>query len=136
MKRIIILITLTLITFSCKNKEENKELETVKTEVPETSINKAVKIYNGDFMYLADAAVLKGKDFIYAVELDKKMQELADRVRPVKQSDFDMVPVAVKGFLSPKAAGEEGWDEVLTITEIVMVGKAPSKVDIKLEGKK
>ena len=94
------------------------------------------KIYRGDFIYLGDAAVLKGNKFIYGVTLDEMATELADKVKSVKESDFDMVPVAVKGSINRKPEGVEGWDEIITITEIVLVGSKPSKIDIKLEEKK
>ena len=132
MKKIVFITFLSIVAISCKNKEE-KSLETESTV--EISINED-KIYKGDFVYLADAAVLKGDKFIYGVTLDDMATELANRVKPVKESDYDMVPVAVKGSVSPKPEGQEGWDEILTITEIVMVGKSPSKIDIKIEEKK
>ena len=133
MKKIALLIALSIITFSCKNTEEEKVSET--TNVEKTVDVKEI-IYKGDFVYLADAAVLKGENFIYGVTLDKKMHELANKVRPVKTTDYDMVPVAVKGVISKKSSDEEGWDEIITITEIIMVGTKPSKIDIKLEDKK
>jgi len=122
MKKIVFLITLSIITFSCKNTEEKSTSEG--------------EIYKGDFIYTADAAVLKGDKFIYGVTLDDMATKLANLVKPAKKSDFDMVPVAVKGIVSPKPEGEEGWPEVLTITEIVVVGTKPSEIDIKLEDKK
>ena len=71
------------------------------------------------------------------VQADKTEDEtLADKVKAVKSSDFDMVPVAVKGKVSQKPEGQEGWDEILTITEIVIVGSKPSKIDVKIEEKK
>lgn len=136
MKKITFLILLSVIVFSCKNNEEkssdkmNESDATVEINVSED------KIYKGDFIYITDAAVLKGEKFIYGVTLDEMTSELADRVKSVKESDFDMVPVAVKGVISPKPEGQEGWDEIITITEIVMVGNKPSKIDIKIEEKK
>ena len=62
--------------------------------------------------------------------------ELAKQVAPVKETEFDMVEVAVKGIITPKPEGQEGWDEILTIKEIVMVSKTPSKIDIKIEDSK
>ncbi len=136
MKKIVFLTLLSIITFSCKNNEE-KSTEKVDESNAAVEINISEdKIYKGDFIYLADAAVLKGDKFIYGVTLDEMATELANRVKSVKESDFDMVPVAVKGTINPKPEGEEGWDEIITITEIVMVGKKPSKIDIKLEEKK
>ena len=79
---------------------------------------------------------LKGDNFIYGVSIDELSKQLAERVKEVKVSDFDMVPVAVKGKISQKQEGQEGWDEILTITEIVLVGNSPSKIDVKIEEKK
>ena len=133
MKKIVFIAFLSIVTFSCKNKEE-KTPETVSDGV-EINISED-KIFKGDFIYLADAAVLKGDKFIYGVTLDEMATELSNKVKSVKESDFDMVPVAVKGIVSKKPEGQEGWDEILTITEIVMVGNKPSKIDIKIEEKK
>ena len=77
------------------------------------------KFTEGDFIFLEDAAVLKGDKFIYGVTIDDLSKQLADKVKASKSSDFDMVPVAVKGNVSQKPEGQEGWDEILTITEIV-----------------
>ncbi len=63
-------------------------------------------------------------------------EELAKRVKPVKRDEFDMVPVVVKGTLKNKEEGEEGWNEILTITEIVSVSDTPSEADVKIEEKK
>ena len=135
MKKIAFLIALTIITFSCKNSEEKNSDKLIDSE-PKKEVSFEGKIYKGDFIYTVDAAVLKGDNFIYGVTLNDMATELANRVKPVKESDFDMVPVAVKGIVSPKPEGVEGWPEILTITEIVMVSNKPSAVDIKLEDKK
>ena len=136
MKKIVFLIALSIITFSCKNTEEKSNEKLTETEVVKETNTSEEKIYKGDFIYVADAAVLKGDKFIYGVTLNDMATELANRVKPAKETDFDMVPVAVKGTVSPKPAGEEGWPEILTITKIVMVGTKPSEIDIKLEDKK
>jgi len=135
MKKIVVLVTLSIIIFSCKNSGEKTSETKVESETTQGVSSKG-KIYKGDFIYLSDAAVLKGATFIYGVTLDEKMHELANKVKSVKQSDFDMVPVAVKGVISKKPENEEGWPEILTITEIVMVGTKPSEIDIKLEDNK
>tara|TARA_R110002124_G_scaffold120895_7_gene279142 strand:+ start:54826 stop:55200 length:375 start_codon:yes stop_codon:yes gene_type:complete len=123
MKRIVLLfIVFATVPFSCKE----KETERVSND-PE---------YAGEFIYTADAAVLKGSNFIYGVALDEMAEELAKRVKPVKRDEFDMVPVVVKGTLKNKEEGEEGWNEILTITEIVSVSDTPSEADVKIEEKK
>jgi len=136
MKKILFFILISIITFSCK---ENVEKASEKVDKSDTAVeinSSEDKIYRGDFIYLGDAAVLKGNKFIYGVTLDEMATELADKVKSVKESDFDMVPVAVKGSINRKPEGSEGWDEIITITEIVLVGSKPSKIDIKLEEKK
>lgn len=132
MKKIILLFAFSVVLLSCKNKEENKEIseETVVEEASE------VKTFRGDFLYVADAAVLQGNDFIYGVTLDEMTEVLADRVAAAKKQDFDMVPVVVKGYINPKEEGQEGWEEILTITEIVSVSKTASPADVQIEEKK
>jgi hypothetical protein len=132
MKKIILIILILIISFSCKkNTVTNKENES-KTELNSSE----EKVYRGDFIFLEDAAVLKGDKFIYGVTIDEISKQLAVKVKTVKNSDFDMVPVAVKGNVSQKQEGQEGWDEILTITEIILVGNKPSKIDVKIEEKK
>ena len=132
MKKIILITLISIISFSCKeNTITNKEKES-KTEVNSSE----EKVYRGDFIFLEDAAVLKGDKFIYGVTIDEISKQLAVKVKTVKNSDFDMVPVAVKGKVSQKKEGQEGWDEILTITEIILVGNKPSKIDVKIEEKK
>ena len=136
MKKILLFILISIITFSCKNNAEKSSKKVDKSDTAAEIVNPKDKIYSGDFIYLGDAAVLKGNKFIYGVTLDEMATELADKVKSIKESDFDMVPVAVKGSINQKPEGVEGWDEIITITEIVLVGNKPSKIDIKLEEKK
>jgi hypothetical protein len=132
MKKIILITFLSIVSFSCK-----EEIKTSKEKESKVVLNSAEEnLYRGDFIFLKDAAVLKGDNFIYGVSIDELSKQLAERVKEVKVSDFDMVPVAVKGKISKKQEGQEGWDEILTITEIVLLGNSPSKIDVKIEEKK
>ena len=132
MKKIILITLISIVSFSCK-----EEIKTSKEKESKVALNSAEEnLYRGDFIFLKDAAVLKGDNFIYGVSIDELSKQLAERVKEVKVSDFDMVPVAVKGKISQKQEGQEGWDEILTITEIVLVGNSPSKIDVKIEEKK
>ena len=132
MKKIILITFLSIVSFSCK-----EEIKTSKEKESKVALNSAEEnLYRGDFIFLKDAAVLKGDNFIYGVSIDELSKQLAERVKEVKVSDFDMVPVAVKGKIYQKQEGQEGWDEILTITEIVLVGNSPSKIDVKIEEKK
>jgi hypothetical protein len=132
MKKIILITLISIVCFSCKKDIATNQKKESKIELDSSE----EKVYRGDFIFLEDAAVLKGDKFIYGVTIDDLSKQLADKVKLVKSSDFDMVPVAVKGNVSQKPEGQEGWDEILTITEIVVVGSKPSKIDVKIEEKK
>lgn len=128
MKKILFFLMLSATIISCKNSEEisdNADLEMIDLA--------NVKTYSGEFIYTADASVLKGNNFIYGVKINPVAEELAKKVSSVKEDDFDMVPVTVRGVVNPKPVNTEGWDEVITIIEIVDVSNKPSEADIKLE---
>ncbi|MBA3986441.1 MAG: hypothetical protein H0X63_07705 [Flavobacteriales bacterium] len=118
MNKFLILIVSIVVLSSCKNKDNES------TEVVEI---------HADFIYFDDAAVLKGNDFIYGVKIDAKAKELADKVEPVKNDEFDMVAVTIKGTINPKPEGEEGWEEIVTIKEIITVSDTPSEADVKIQ---
>lgn len=135
MKKILLFFVLSIVVFSCKNSDEKKvEESTISNDEPARYIED--KLYHGEFIYLADAAVFKGDNFIFGVTLDEMATKLAERVKPVKNDEFDMVPVIVKGTVAPKPENQEGWDQILTITEILEVGKEPAKADVQLNGNK
>lgn len=137
MKKIafLFLIASAITLSSCGDTNKETTAETA-TETENSSKENSLPVYRGEFIYLADAAVLKGENFIYGVKIDEKCAELAAKVAPVKKEDFDMVHVVVRGTLSKKEAGAEGWDDVLTIKEIIAVSDAPAEADIKIEDTK
>ncbi len=134
MKKMFLLIVLSIGIISCKNTEE-KQADSVETSVA-VDPSDADNNYRGDFLFMTDAAVLKGEDFIYGVTIDEMSKELAKQVESIKEDEFTMVPVFVKGIVKTKPIGADGWDEILTITEIMNVSLIPAKEDIKLEEKK
>jgi len=87
----------------------------------------------GEFIFLGDAAVLKGDNFIYGVKIDDKMHELAKQVGTKKRDQFDMVPVLINGVITPKPAGTEGWDNIITVKEILEINEPTSEGAIKVE---
>jgi len=74
--------------------------------------------FYGEFLYLADAAVLNTGTEIYGVIIDEKMHELHDLCAPLKRDDFDMIPVYIKGKVENKDPDQEGWDKRIKITSI------------------
>jgi len=132
MKKIIVLLLLAVSIMACKDSEEKKE-----GNIDITAENSSqIRILKGEFLYLDNAAVLKGTNFIYGVNLDEMAHKLADQVAPVKRDQYDMVLVSVKGTVAKKLEGAEGWDEILTIEEILSVSATPSDADVKIEEKK
>lgn len=136
MRKAFMIISLLAVFFvGCKQdakKEEVKETETTKVE--ETKNTDGIVTLKGEFIYIADAAVLKGNDFIYGVELDSMSMKLAEEVKPLKREDFDMVPVMVKAKVKPNPA-KEGWDQIIEIKEILKVSAPTGEGTIKVKGK-
>ena len=92
---------------------DDMEEQTVVTE-------DSIPTIEGDFIFLADAAVLKGKDFIYGVEIDSISRKLADSVANLKKDQFEMIPVKVKAKVVPNP-GQNGWDELVQIQEVLEI---------------
>lgn len=136
-KQLFVLCLLTMTLFACKNGEEKGKNETV-DKTPKTEVNTKLKTFSGEFIYIADGAVLKGNNFIHGVTIDDKMHELAKMVSPIKKDQYDMVPVTVKGELVVNplfAETGEGWRLNVTIKEIIKVSDTPSPADVKIEEK-
>src|SRR5699024_3247993 len=119
MKRMFYLLILPLALVSCKNTEA------------ETSED--CESFTGDFLYLDNTAILKGRDYIYSVALDNIAKTLAEKVEPIKKESYDMIEVTVKGVLSKKPENQEGWDEILSIKEILTIADEVSEADILIQ---
>ncbi|MBB4118243.1 hypothetical protein GGR32_000517 [Mesonia hippocampi] len=133
MKKILVtLMVFSAVLTACKNETKTTEAQ---KEAKSAIANEKEKtqILKGEFLYMADAAVLKGDDFIYGVVLDSMVMKLSKKVAPFKKDDYDMIPVIVRGVIKPNL--EEGWDEVLEIKEILNVSKPEETNLIKLEAK-
>ena len=126
----ILLLLLSVAVFSCKDSED-KKMEV--SEAVSAEKDSGLKTFKGDFVYVADAAVLQVGNKIYSVKLDEKTEELAEMAKPAKKTDFDLVPVVIKGTVEPKPKNTEGWDNIITIKEIVSVSDTALPTDIKIE---
>lgn len=138
MNKIVSVLLLALVMVSCKNSGDSEQDDTTSSETENQQVNEGLTIYRGEFIYTSGAAVLKGPDFIYAVQLDSMANVLASMVEPVKKDEFDMVPVVVQGVVSPNPAlseGKEVWKEMVAIKQIISVSKLPSQADVKIEEK-
>lgn len=121
-KSILVLLIIGFAFSSCGDDSRDEINDPLTTEVVEDSI----KTIEGEFILLADDAVIKGSNFIYGVELDSLSRELAEQVEPLKADEFDMIPVVVKGKIIPNP-GRDGWDEVVQIREILELPEQTSQ---------
>ncbi len=135
MKRNILIIAAFALLLSCgKNKQAEKAKEEAPKEETQSPKDDLVSL-SGEFLYLADAAVLKQENQIYGVVLDSMTMQLSKEVNALKRDDFDMVPVTVKAKIKPNPM-KEGWDEVIEIKEIIKVSKPTGESSIKIKGDK
>jgi len=130
MKKVIITLLCFTVIVSCKNES--------KTELKEDSVttdsngktakqNDGLTLLKGEFVYYGDAAVLQTHQEVYAIIIDDKMHELNKQVEQYKTESTDMVPVEIRGKITPKPEAEEGWPFRVEIKEILNVTKPNPK---------
>jgi len=119
-----LLFTLGISISSCKSNTDS--IEIVEIQMPRGDL------FEGDFVYTMEAAVLTGNSFIYGINMNSLARELGARVEKIKKTEQDIVPVKIRGVLKSKPADAEGWDEILTITDIIEISNAPKQADIRL----
>lgn len=107
MKKILVLLLVTYTFISCDTEGE---------------------VLKGDFIYFEDAAVFQNDTAIFAVTLNKEADKLNALANKYKKEQTDMVPVEIKGIITPKPENEEGWEYRVEITEILNVS-APNPND-------
>lgn len=121
------LLMATGILISCQNKKQSEiDVENVEEEA-------RGEIYSGELTFTPEAAVFVGSTFIYGLTINDKAKELAKKVEAVKTDIHDFVPVKVRGEVTPKTDGQEGWDEILTITEIIDVSDTAKQPDVRIQ---
>nr|WP_321246267.1 hypothetical protein [uncultured Psychroserpens sp.] len=127
MKKVVTLLIIFSVIISCK---EDKKTDVDTTQDDQTIIaddGKTLKqgdgliAIHGDFIYYADAAVLKTPTKMYGVVVNEKMKELQKQVEAFKKEDTDMVPVTIRGRMFKKDTNEEGWEDRIEIKEILKV---------------
>jgi hypothetical protein len=128
MRKLGILLLICTVVVACKL-DNKKVIELDETNAKEsaktTKQNDGFIALQGEFIYYADAAVLKTSSKIYGVVIDDVVQELQAQVKAFKKEDTDMIPVTIRGRLFKKAPNEEGWEDKIEIKEILKVS-APS----------
>ena len=131
MKKVFLSTLIILIFISCKNdskKETEKEVITADSQEKTAKQSDGLTLLKGEFIYYADAAVLQTHAEVYAVVINEKMHELDKRVQQYKKEVTDMVPVEIRGKITPKPEDEEGWPYRVEIKEILNI-TAPNPQD-------
>ncbi|RZS99367.1 hypothetical protein [Aquimarina brevivitae] len=118
MKKLFLVAFVSTLFFSCNS--EKKESDTADAT-----------LIRGEFILSDGAAVIKGEDFIYGVEITELTNELAKRVAPLQREQYDMVPVVVRGVI--KKNEEDGWEEIVELKEIIGVTNPTSKLPTKIK---
>jgi hypothetical protein len=129
MKKTILIFLISTFILSCKSdkKSETKQESTESVDGKTAKQSDGLTLLKGDFVYYADAAVLQTHAEVYAVVIDSKMHELDDLIKEHKQEATDMIPVEIRGKITPKPADEEGWPYRVEIKEILNVYKPDPK---------
>ncbi|MFV8280957.1 hypothetical protein ACNKXS_05405 [Christiangramia marina] len=119
MRRFFEIMMVAILLVSCQD-DEQKELN---TEPVTAKVQDSLEVLQGDYVYVADAAVLRGENFVYGVKQDSIAMLLSDKVSDLKSDDFEMIPVRVKAKIlaNPRL---EGWDEIIEIKEILEISGA------------
>ena len=116
MKRGIFVILLALLTLTSCGNDSNEDLQPKE----EVVVKDSIPTLKGEFIFLSDAAVFKGNDFIYGVAIDSISKDLAKQVEAYKKDQFDMIPVTLKGKII-SSPGTKGWDEFIEIREVLSI---------------
>ena len=126
MKKLFFIALTLAALMSCKNDAKSEQKEgTISSNNDERTEKQSdgLTLLKGEFIYYADAAVLQTHNEMYAVIIDEKMHELNEQAIKLKTADTDMVPVEIRGIITPKPENEEGWPYLVEIKEILKVSK-------------
>ncbi|MEJ2112659.1 MAG: hypothetical protein P8X62_02765 [Flavobacteriaceae bacterium] len=123
MKKVILIFLISSLVIACKNDKKTETQEPVIESKDGRTVKQSdgLTLLKGEFVYYADAAVLQTHAEVYAVIIDDKMHELDNLVKKYKQEPTDMIPVEIRGKITPKPENEEGWPYRVEIKEILNV---------------
>ena len=87
-------------------------------------------MFNGEFLYLSDAAVLNTGSEIYGVVIDEKMHALNELCSTLKRDEYDMIQVYIKGIVTDNPE-EDGWEKIIRITSIDSIANPVDRSIVK-----
>lgn len=123
-KHIFIFLLSISVLSSCKNETKADKLEyEIGADGPEKTAKQedGLTLFNGEFIFYEDAAVLQTGHEVYGVKIDDKMHELYQQGTPFRKEPTDGVRALVRGEIIPLPEGKEGWPFSIQIKEIISV---------------
>ena len=117
MKRLI-LYTLIILSFGCKNKPEN------------------LTVLKGSYIFFEDAAVLQTPNEIYGVYLNDKALELNKLARSFKANPSDAIIAELKGIISTEDHDTILWEKKFEIVEIISTSSKKETENTLILGEK
>ncbi len=128
MKKLLFLlfpVTLIAMLSACNGQKKSDKATIEYDTIPATQITIAAEYYfEGDFSYMADAAVLK--DAATGTNIPVAMREAFPKAeKEYLALDVKGAPVyaRLKGFLAQKGKDEEGPEQQLVITDVISMSK-------------
>ncbi|WP_424492559.1 hypothetical protein [Salinimicrobium sp. GXAS 041] len=115
-ERVLTILICAFLFSSCGDESGDEQVQSLEPEALEDSI----PTLNGRFIFLSDQAILKGENFIYGVTVDSLARDLAEKVKPYKTENFDMVPVSLKAKIIP-GGNRDSWDKIIEIREVLKI---------------
>lgn len=112
-EKVLVLLLCLFLFFACGDSGDD-QVENIEP----VAVQDSIPTISGQFIFLSNEAILKGEDFIYGVSIDSTSLDLAEKVKPFKNANFDMVPVTVKAKII-KNTGNKGWDQIIEIRELL-----------------
>ena len=117
MKRLV-LYTLIILSFGCKNKPEN------------------LIVLKGSYIFFEDAAVLQTPNEIYGVYLNDKALELNKLARSFKANPSDAIIAELKGIISTEDHDTILWEKKFEIVEIISTSSKKETENTLILGEK
>ncbi|MDT0555422.1 hypothetical protein [Patiriisocius hiemis] len=119
-----------LLVTSCNQKAENNKAEELTViEQTKDTITNTQKTYSthlkfaGEYYKSNEQAIFKTEYFTFSIIENEMAKELDEKIQKHKKDEFDFVPVVVRGKISKKNKDEEGWEQKITVSEIISVGE-------------
>ena len=122
MKKINLIIILSLVLFACKN-ETKSEANLEENRAKSYDQNDGYVTLRGEFIYDDEkkAGVLQTQSEIYGVVVDDNVKLLNEKVKPFKIDMYTTVPVTVRVKKIENSTDANTWKHKVEIKEILKV---------------